>query len=759
MKFSVTVDPQPPAPRAALDATGRLTSAELLSLALEAMTPLLDCPAPENTEQRDEPPTTLWWRAGAVLCRGEHPGPPTTLDYDITLREDEPHPDGTCLLRFDLQCHSSTGRHLLTARDVQARCASGPELASTLPAARGTDSAADVVRGRPTDGERPVPCRAFTAAEVRAFAEGRPWDCFGPRLRTARAQVRPPSLPRHDELYLRTVTHFDPAGGRHAAGRLRAAYPLRAGRAPLSEGGNSTPHATLGFLVEGVSQAMAFCLAALSPDPLRDGWRFDWAHDHAWRLDATDWLPTPGQSVEYDIEVTALSANPVPRLTADVVCTADGRTVLRVESAALCLTPDYPLTQWRQLARPPAGQRDEVTADPAALAGLAGHVEPRPAADTDGFRYDYPAVLATAWGRPSDAYGPAYADVDDTRRLPRLPSPPFLFISRIAAVEGPQGGMRAGSAVTAEYDLPDPDAVWYRTLNSTPSMPFSVLLEAALQPCGWLAAYACDLPAMPGDVLLRNLDGTITVAEEVSRDARLLRTEAELTSVSRTGDMVIQTFDVRCTADGRHIASLQTVFGYFPPIAFTRQNGLPASTEERAALAAPCDHHVDLTERAGPPRAGTLGLPRPPLLMLDRVTGYWPGAGKAGLGRLRAEKRVDPGEWFFRAHFFQDPVQPGSLGLEAIIQLLQFWMIDNELTAGLPHPRFEPVRTGHAMTWKYRGQVVPDDALITVEMDITRAGVDEKGPFATADAWLWVDGRRIYQARDVGVRVLHAMHS
>ena len=56
---------------------------------------------------------------------------------------------------------------------------------------------------------------------------------------------------------------------------------------------------------------------------------------------------------------------------------------------------------------------------------------------------------------------------------------------------------------------------------------------------------------------------------------------------------------------------------------------------------------------------GALVLVTHDRLMLDRVTGFWPDAGH---GRLRAEKDVDPGEWFFKAHFFTDPVQPGSLG-------------------------------------------------------------------------------------------------
>jgi 3-hydroxymyristoyl/3-hydroxydecanoyl-(acyl carrier protein) dehydratase len=142
------------------------------------------------------------------------------------------------------------------------------------------------------------------------------------------------------------------------------------------------------------------------------------------------------------------------------------------------------------------------------------------------------------------------------------------------------------------------------------------------------------------------------------------------------------------------------------------------------------------------------------LLMLDRVTGYWPEAGQAGLGRVRAEKDVDPGEWFFKAHFFQDPVMPGSLGVEALGQLLQWYLIERGAVADLADPRFEPVMTGHPLTWRYRGQVLPTDARLTIELEITGLGEDERGRYATADGWLWVDGLRIYHVRDLGMRAV-----
>ncbi|MGR6998617.1 hypothetical protein ACU686_11835 [Yinghuangia aomiensis] len=118
-------------------------------------------------------------------------------------------------------------------------------------------------------------------------------------------------------------------------------------------------------------------------------------------------------------------------------------------------------------------------------------------------------------------------------------------------------------------------------------------------------------------------------------------------------------------------------------------------------------------------------------------------------GRLRSEKDVDPAEWFFKAHFFQDPVQPGSLGVEAICQLLQFYVIERGLAAGIPHPRFEPVMLGRELTWKYRGQITPEEPDDPGgDGDLVDVGTrTERGPYVIGDARLWGDDTHLRSAR------------
>ena len=101
-------------------------------------------------------------------------------------------------------------------------------------------------------------------------------------------------------------------------------------------------------------------------------------------------------------------------------------------------------------------------------------------------------------------------------------------------------------------------------------------------------------------------------------------------------------------------------------------------------------HVEDLQLRPARYFAGTARLASPMLCMIDRITGWDPKGGEQGLGWARAEKTVDPSEWFFKAHFFQDPVQPGSLGIEAMLQLLQWSMLELDLDRGKP-VRFTPI--------------------------------------------------------------------
>ena len=272
-----------------------------------------------------------------------------------------------------------------------------------------------------------------------------------------------------------------------------------------------------------------------------------------------------------------------------------------------------------------------------------------------------------------------------------------------------------------------------------------------------MASAVGSVTKLDDDLMFRNLDGTGTILAELTRSAGVLTTKVKITSVSNAGGMVIESFEVECFLGDTKVYVMDTVFGFFPPEAFDNQVGLPIKDADRNQLEADGGTLIDLTTRPEKYCAGSVRLAEPMLLMIDRAT-HIPDAGEAGLGILRGEKDVDVSEWFFKAHFFQDPVQPGSLGIEAMIQLLQFYMLDTGMADSLDGSLtdgayFEPLKVDAPLTWKYRGQVTPKNALITSTMEITEVGTDEVGPYVIGKGSLWVDGLRIYEASNMGMRI------
>jgi acyl transferase domain-containing protein/3-hydroxymyristoyl/3-hydroxydecanoyl-(acyl carrier protein) dehydratase len=674
--------------------------------------------------------------------------PGDTLSFHIQVDSHATSGD-VRLFFFHYDCHVNGARRL-TVRHAQAGFFTDEELHNSGGVL--WDCAEETYEG---DGPLDPPAvicqsRAFTRPELRAFAEGRAFDCFGPGWERTLAHVRTARISSDQMQFLDVVTDFDPRGGPWGRGYLRAETPVSPEDWFFKGHFKNDPCMPGTLMFEGCLQAMAFYLAAMGFTVDRDGWIFEPVPDEKYVMRCRGQVTPGSRQLVYEVFVSEVIAGPLPTIFADLLCTVDGLKVFHARRVGLRLRPDWPLEHWKQLA-PCSSQPTGNPVSLQALGGLRGFAEPKPPASVDGFAFGYASLLACAWGRPSAAFGPSYSRFEGPRRLPRLPGPPYHFISRVMRIDGPMGGMKSGSSVEVEYDLPAEQ--WYFEQNGSQTMPCSVLMEAALQPCGWLAMYVGSALTSEGDLLFRNLDGASTLYEELLPAGGTLRTQVKLETVSQTSEMIIESFAVKSYLGERLVYEMKAVFGFFPPEAFENQVGLPASADERGRLASPSNFSVNLSDRPPKYSGGKLRLPGPMLLMLDRITGYWPAGGRAGLGYLRAEKDVRPAEWFFKAHFFQDPVQPGSLGIEAMCQLLQFYMIERGLGAGVPNGYFEPIMVGSAVTWTFRGQVVPTNQKITIEMEVTDVGEDAHGPFAIADAWLWVDGKRIYKAKNLGMRI------
>lgn len=139
---------------------------------------------------------------------------------------------------------------------------------------------------------------------------------------------------------------------------------------------------------------------------------------------------------------------------------------------------------------------------------------------------------------------------------------------------------------------------------------------------------------------------------------------------------------------------------------------------------------------------GNARLPLPPMLMFDRITHVSADGGSHGKGELIAELDVRPDMWFFDCHFETDAVMPGCLGLDAMWQLIGFYLgwLGGEGCG----------RALGAGEVKFFGQVTPENKLVTYHVNLRRV-IMRQLTMGIADATMDVDGREIYSAK--GLRV------
>ena len=139
---------------------------------------------------------------------------------------------------------------------------------------------------------------------------------------------------------------------------------------------------------------------------------------------------------------------------------------------------------------------------------------------------------------------------------------------------------------------------------------------------------------------------------------------------------------------------------------------------------------------------GNAQLPLPPMLMFDRISEISESGGEHGKGMIRAEFDIHPDQWFISCHFKGDPVMPGCLGIDALWQLVGFFL------GWLGSPgRGRALGLGEV---KLSGQILPTVKKVIYGIDIKRV-MRSKLVLGVADGWVSADGNVIYKALDLKV--------
>jgi PfaB family protein len=648
------------------------------------------------------------------------PGPGETIHYDIHIERFFRQGD-TWLFRFFFEA-TVGGQPLLSMRDGCAGFFSQQELDAGKGIVRPVIDLRPTLGIRPADWQPLVPIvrEGFDSAQLDRLREGNLAGCFGPSF-AGLPIARPLTIPGGRMRLVHRVIDIDPDGGRCGIGIIRAEADIH------PDDWFITCHFVDDRVMPGTLMYEC-CMHTLRIYLLRLGWLAESA--------GSVWEPVPGVAsklccrgqvlettriVTYEVTIREIGYRPEPYVICDALMYADGKPIVEITSMSARLT---------------GTTKEKLTAMwSSAQTGGAVAVE-KPAI------YTKEQIMAYSNGKPSEGFGDRYQVFDSGRKIARLPGPPFQFMDRVTALRGEPWQMTAGAMVEAQYDLPA-DA-WFFAADRQPRMPFSVLLEAALQPCGWLAAFVGSALTSPTDISFRNLGGTAVQHRAVTPDSGTLTCSATMKKVATSGGMIIQEYDFNVADRHGILYEGDTMFGFFSKEALANQVGI-----RDAKLYQPSAQEIERSRSL--PYPETAPFPEKQLRMIDNIEMFVADGGPQGLGYIRGIKDVDPEEWFFKAHFYEDPVTPGSLGLESFLQLVKYAAVerwgwnDGEI--------LEASALGIKHSWLYRGQVVPTNQRVTVEAWIT--AVDNDQQIMTAAGFLSVDGKTIYQMNDFTVRVVH----
>ncbi|QWV95387.1 type I polyketide synthase [Geomonas oryzisoli] len=666
-----------------------------------------------------------------VTFHRELPAPGETINYDIRIerffRQGE-----TYLFRFHFEA-TVNGEPLLSMRNGCAGFFSQQEL----------DAGKGIVRGaidlRPRTGKLPADWQylvsmqpaSYDARQLDALRRGDLAACFGPLFAGLPVQ-RPLTLPGGRMELVHRVMELVPDGGRCGLGFIRAEADIH------PDDWFITCHFVDDRVMPGTLMYEC-CMHTLRIFLLRLGWVAE--------ADGAAWQPVPGVAsqlccrgqvlettkvVTYEVTVRELGYRPEPYAIVDALMYADGKPIVEITnmSARLTGTTREALLQLWQSKH----------AQSLSFAAPAAQGVQAPLYDRKAALYTKQQILAYSNGNPSEGFGDRYKVFDSERKIARLPGPPFQFMDRVTGIKGEPWQMVPGAMAEAQYDIPVDE--WYFAADRQTRMPFAVLLEAALQPCGWLAAYVGSALTSPTDISFRNLGGTAVQHRPVTPHSGTLTATATLTKAATSGGMIIQEFNFSVADRHGVLYEGETMFGFFAKEALANQVGIRE--------AAP---YIPSAEEAGRGRSLPYPEQRPfpdkTLRMIDRIELYVPDGGPAGLGYLRGIKTVVGEDWYFKAHFYQDPVTPGSLGLESFLQLMKFAAV--ERWGWNEGDTVAAVALERKHRWLYRGQVVPANKEVTVMAWVT--AVDDANRILTAAGFLYVDGRAIYQMNDFTVQI------
>ncbi|KUN42100.1 hypothetical protein AQJ30_01670 [Streptomyces longwoodensis] len=666
-----------------------------------------------------------------LVFHGDLPRTGQTLRYDISINRFVRQGD-TTLFFFSYLCYAD-GELILELKDACAGFFSEAELATPLGVVV-TEKERQRRAALTKTWFKPLAHTGknhLTAADLELLAEGRPGDVFGPHH--AQDPGLNPAL-RLPDARLRMVDEIlvDRTGGPRGIGAITAHKRLEPDAWYFACHFPDDPVLAGSMVAEGAVQTLQAYLLHQGMHLVLPDARFQTIVGLETEVQVRGQITPAHSEIRYEIEVMELTLLPRPSVIADVLVYLGDKPVIRMRNFGIQIREKEGTPY-----RPPLGGVPEFlgrrnrSGEPAMINELH--------------------LAHAAKGDLGTAMGPEF-DVYRDSRAPYIPNGDFQFVDRIMRLDGTRGDLRPGAEMVTEYDSPA-DA-WYYAENSHPHMPNCVYMETSLQAAILLGYYlGATLKQPETEYSIRNLDGRATLVKDVDLRGKTVRHHSTLLMTSAVTGAVLQKFRYELSADGEVFYTGESLFGYFSEAALANQVGLDNGTYVAPWIeqAAPADvRRIELPADA-PQFSGELQLPGGHFHLVDHVDLVEDG-GRHGKGYLHGFRSIRPDEWYFDCHFHRDPVMPGSLGVEAILQALRLYVLERGLAEGVERPRFA-LATNVPMSWKYRGQILRHDGELRFDVHVKEVRRDGERLVVIADADLWKPGLRIYELTDVAIEV------
>ncbi|MCP4756460.1 MAG: PfaB family protein [Proteobacteria bacterium] len=589
------------------------------------------------------------------------------------------------------------------------------------------------------------PKTSFTRDELLNITRGNIGSCFGPQYDQGGAN---PSLRFASEeiMMIDRIVSVDRNGGPWGLGEITAEKDLAPDHwyFPCHFKDDNVLAGTL--VTEGCVQLLEFYLLYLGLQVKTRDARFQPVRNRPYAIRARGQIVPTDTRYSYKMEITEIGLNPRPFARANFYIILEGKVVVDFRDLGVELVEKTP-------ADPAYGSVPTVIPSP-----VDG---PRHSPTVVQPMYTWDHITEFATGSLAKCFGPEY-EIYEGRRAPRTPNGDLQLISRVLEVNGIRHDFKSDANLTSEYDVPA-DA-WFYQQNSCPVMPYSMLMEIALQPCGFLATYmGATMIYSDLELCFRNLGADAVLIKDVDLRGKTITAWSKLLSVAKAVGMIILNFDFELRHQGEVFYQGTTQFGYHTPEALSMQKGLDKGEIfppwfQRENLPTDASIHIDL--RSPEARAYYYDVRQdkpyyrlggPQFDFLDEAY-LFPNSGRYGQGFIYGCKKVDPTDWFYPCHFFQDPVMPGSLGVESILQAMRIFALQQDLGRDFRSPCFTNVPD--QIQWKYRGQIVPENDTMDIEVHIKSVDRGQGYVVIKADADLMKDKLRIYTVTDAAIALV-----